>query len=675
MCGIAGFLSIDAHPEHAPDTMRRMLAAIAHRGPDGSGYVIDDRLAMGTARLSIIDVKAGTQPISDPGGRYWLCYNGEIYNYRELRAQLEARGCVFHTRSDTEVVLQAWIQWGEGCLEKFNGGFAFALYDRATQELVLARDRYGKRPLFYARHGSQLLFASEMKAFLAVPGFAFEQDPAQISAILGQWTPLPDQTGFAGIHSLPMGEWLRVGLRGELASRRYDTLDFAGGAPIASEADAIERIRQALTDSVALRLRSDVEVGVGVYLSGGLDSAIVALLAGQQTGQTLSTFSVEFEDAQFDESPEQQTVAGFLGTRHSSVRVTHGDIVRHFPDAAFHAEVPAFRSAFVPMYLLARHTREAGIKVILSGEGADEAFLGYDLFKETQLRAAWNTLDETQRGTQLGRLYPHLDHYGPQDVAALTGLYGQFAEEQLPGLFSHELRFQNGRFSTRLLNAPGDPFAAIGALCAREPAYAAMTPVQKAQWLEFKTLLPGYLLSTQGERMSLAHGVENRCPFLDKQVIDLAASVNLRFDDGFEEKRLLRMAFRDSLPASVVEKRKFPYRAPESAAFAAHRPDYLEMLLADAELAKLPWLNAKFARALTNKVLTKPAAEISTKENQTFIFLLSMACLNHAFVQRAQALPASARTASPLVRAVDLRGAAATAQAAYGSQGNFDSVT
>jgi asparagine synthase (glutamine-hydrolysing) len=653
MCGIAGLLNATLPPQALPDTILAMLGRIGHRGPDGLGYVVGDDWVMGTARLAIIDPKDGTQPLSDPSERFWLCYNGEIYNYRELRAELEERGVVFRTHCDTEVVLAAWMTWGEHCLARFNGGFAFALLDRRDGRLVLARDRFGKRPLFYARLGKTLLFASEMKAFLAVPGFAFEQDPAQLASILGQWTPLPDQSGFRGIQALPMGEWLSVE-RGEIERHVYAPLRFADGPAPASEAEAQELIRQRLSDSVALRLRSDVEVGV--YLSGGVDSAIVAHLTRAISGRPPATFSVAFDDASLDESPEQMEVATHLGTRHHTLRIDHAAITTACPEAVYHAEMPAFRSAFIPMFLLSQRTQEAGIKVILSGEGADEAFLGYDLFKETLLRGAWNELDEDVRRQRLARLYPHLTHYGPQDIAALTGLYQQFSQEQMPGLFSHEMRFQNGRFSARLIKGGGDPFAAITALVAEHGELGGMSPVQRAQWLEYKTLLPGYLLSTQGDRACLAHGVENRCPFLDPAVLDLASTLNLRFDDGFDEKRLLRRAFADVLPASVINKRKFPYRAPESAAFAETRPDYLELVQSETELAKLPFLDSGFARRLTTKILTRPAADISTKENQTFLFLLSITLLHHTFVGRdGVAGHEVTRVAPPLVRAVDLR--------------------
>ncbi|MBN9669602.1 asparagine synthase (glutamine-hydrolyzing) [Roseibium aggregatum] len=648
MCGIAGILNPASPSDALGGNIRAMLAQIGHRGPDGAGYVVDDGFAMGTVRLAILDPKAGAQPFGDPSGRYWLCYNGEIYNYLELHRELEALGCRFSTNCDTEVVLNAWITWGPDCLRRFNGGFAFALYDSQTGDVFLARDRFGKRPMFYARHGGGLLFASEMKAFLALPGFAFEQDPEQLTSILGQWTPLPHQSGFRGIESLPMGQWLSF-RSGALKTETYASLRFDEGPEVLTEDDALTLIRERLTRSVELRLRSDVEVGV--YLSGGVDSAIVAALAKDFSTKPLSTFSVEFEDAEFDESSDQQLVSSHLGTRHCAQRITHADIADTTPAAVYHAEVPAFRSAFVPMYILSRRTKDEGIKVILSGEGADEAFLGYDLFKETLLRAEWDRLPDDVRRSRLEQLYPHLSHYGPKDIAAVTGLYHQFSQEKMPGLFSHELRFQNGQFSARLLKDAGSPFAAITDFVAAQDDYAGLSPVEKAQWLEYKTLLPGYLLSTQGERMSLAHGVENRCPFLDPDVFALATSVNLKFDDGFTEKRLLREAFRSRLPERIVDKRKFPYRAPDAAAFAAQRPGYLDLVLSETELAKLPYLNAKFAQRLATKVLTKPAGEVSTKENQTFLYLLSMSLLERAFVRR-EGLPQA--NLPPLQKVIDL---------------------
>lgn len=650
MCGLAGFLSpAPGLAQATPQVITAMLERIRHRGPDEAGYYLDDGLAMGAVRLAIIDLDAGSQPMSDPSQRYWICFNGELYNHIELRAELERLGRPFRTRSDTEVVLQAWIQWGPACLSRFNGAFALAIRDAVAGDLFLARDRFGKRPLFYAERGADFLFASEMKAFHAFPGFRFELDPHELASTFAAWTPLPDRTPFRGVHQLPMGSLLSV-RGGRHTLHTYEELSLEAPPFTGSAAEAAAFVRETLRTSVELRLRSDVPVGV--YLSGGLDSSIVTKLATDLSRSEVRTFSVAFEDRTFDESDSQRLVAEHLGTRHSAITVSAADIAEAFPSAVHHAEVPAFRTAFVPMYLLSRHVREAGIKTVLSGEGADEAFLGYSLFRETMLREAWHQLSDEQRKTRIAGLHPELAHFGGARLTHLTGLFQQFSEERLPGLFSHELRYQNGRFAARLLKDKSDPFADLLALVRDTPGYDALSAVQKAQWLEYKTLLPGYLLSTQGERMGLAHGVENRCPFLDPAVVRAAASVNLRFDDGLEEKAILKRAFSGELPQSSLTRPKQPYRAPGSAVFTEQRPDYLELLLSEGELAQLDCVDQVFARKLVKKIMSVPAAEISTKEDQAFVYLLSTAVLNQQFVMNRESYMGTPSQAELKVRTV-----------------------
>ncbi|WP_243794766.1 asparagine synthase (glutamine-hydrolyzing) [Saccharopolyspora gloriosae] len=635
MCGIAGFAS-PALNEAAPEVMTSMLSLIHHRGPDEAGYYLDDGVAMGTVRLAIVDLATGSQPMPDPARRFWICFNGELYNHIELRDELKRLGRPFRTNSDTEVVLQAWIQWGPGCLARFNGAFAFAIRDAEAGELFLARDRYGKRPLFYVDRPGEFLFASELKAFRAIPGFRYELDARELASTFAVWTPLPESSVFQGVRQLPMGSYLAVrGDRREV--RTYEPLAVDSVPFDGSEADAIDYVRESLRRSVELRLRSDVEVGV--YLSGGLDSSIVSRLATQLSPHEVRTFSVSFEDKEFDESSHQKLVAEHLGTKHSALKIAGADIAGNFPAAVHHAEAPAFRTAFVPMFLLSEHVRDAGIKTILSGEGADEAFLGYSLFRETMLRESWGELSDEQRLERVGGLNPELAHFGAAHRKHLVGLFEQFATERLPGLFSHELRFQNGRFASRLLKDRSDPFADILALVRDTPGYAALSATQKAQWLEYKTLLAGYLLSTQGERMGLAHSVENRCPFLDPDVVRAARAVNLRFDDGFDEKLMLKKAFRAELPERSVTRPKQPYRAPGSATFKEQRPEYLELLLSEGELAKIDPIDPVFARKLVNKIMGTPSAQVSTKEDQAFVFLLSTAVLHHQFVLGETATP------------------------------------
>ncbi|MGW6793686.1 asparagine synthase (glutamine-hydrolyzing) [Streptomyces chartreusis] len=615
--------------EEVAGCITSMLSSIQHRGPDEAGYYLDDGVAMGTVRLAIVDQESGSQPMSDPTGRYWICFNGELYNHVQLREELMKLGRPFRTRSDTEVVLQAWIQWGSACLARFNGAFALAIRDSETGTLALARDRYGKRPLFYAEKGDAFLFASEMKAFASYPGFRYEFDGQELASVYALWAPLPGRTPFRGIRQVPAGGFLTVD-GSQRTVGHYEELFLDTPAFQGDEQEAVDFVRETLSRSVETRLQCDVEVGV--YLSGGLDSSIVTKLATDLSTHQVRTFSVEFQDKTFDESGSQQLVASHLGTQHSALPVTDRDIADSFVDAVWHAEVPAFRTSFVPMYLLSRHVRDQGIKTVLTGEGADEAFLGYSLFREAMLRESWNTLSENERILGLGRLHPELAHFSSARKAHLLGLFQQFSTERIPGLFSHELRYQNGMFATRLLKDAADPLGPMRELVHETAGYDGLTTVQKAQWIEYKTLLAGYLLATQGERASLAHSVENRCPFLDPSVVQAAASVNLRYDDGTEEKEILKKAFADDLPKWTLTRPKQPYRAPGSAVFKDQRPEYLELVLSDSELRKIDCVDPVFSRKLVAKVMRTPAEEISTKEDQAFTYLLSTAVLNRQYV-------------------------------------------
>lgn len=631
MCGIAGFYKLPLPAGQRLQYMKRMLAAMRHRGPDEMGYYIDSHMAMGTARLSILDLANGQQPIGDLAGRYWICFNGEIYNYRELAAELAQRGCRFLTSSDTEVLLHAWIAWGTAALPRLNGAFAFAIYDREERSLVLARDRYGKRPLYYTQQAQGIVFASEMKCLLEYEPFRFEYDSAPLASIFRIWTPLDTQTAFKDVLQIPAGAYLRMNGRSQ-ALCSYAPLHFDAEFDDLTEHEAEQLVYEHLSQSVHLRLRSDVEVAA--YLSGGLDSAIVTRLIAEQKAEPPRTFSIGFEEAEFDETLDQQALALHFGARHTHLKISARDIVAAFPDALWHAEVPVFRSAFVPMYLLSRLVRSHGIKVVMTGEGADEAFLGYDIFKETLVRSVWHELDVAARKRRLARLYPYLPHFGEQNQAALYGFFNQFSASG-GELFSHDLRFHNSALSTRLLKAGANGCAALlQQVAAAQPEYAKLSPVQKAQWLEYKTLLGGYLLSTQGDRMSMAHSVENRCPFLDPKLVRLAASVNLRFDDGFDEKYILKKIFTGKLPPRVLTKPKQPYRAPDAASFLKARPDYLDVVCSPAELAKIDVLDTKFCARFAARMLAKSGSSISQAENQAFILLLSTALLHERFVRR-----------------------------------------
>ena len=625
MCGIVGFLNPSFDKKQYFGILKKMLSRISHRGPDEAGCYIDDNVAMGTMRLSIIDLKYGIQPIYDKTKRYWICYNGEVYNYKELREELINQGETFETYSDTEVVLISWIKWGAECLKKFNGAFAFAIYDSKKKSLFLARDRFGKRPLFYYTNNSEFVFTSEVKVFLAYNDFQFELDYEKIKSILSIWTPLPFQSAFKNIKQVPMGCYCIVE-NNIVKIKKYFELDFKSSINLKDEKEVISVLKEKMKKSVEFRLRSDVDVGI--YLSGGLDSSITTQIATQIVPNRIHTFSVEFKEKEFDESKDQAKVAKSYNTKHKSILISDKDIVNNFQKAIYHAEVPVFRSALVPMYLLSKIVQDAGIKVILSGEGADETFLGYNIFKDTLLRLSWKKMSNHERIEKLKKIYPYLEHFQGKNTSLLIGLYQQFSKESLPGLFSHEMRFQNGCFSTRLLNNNSNNFEAINEFINQSSYYNELSSIEKAQWLEFNTLLSGYLLSSQGERMGLAHGVENRCPFLDPDVVDFASAVNLKFNDVYNEKYLLKKAYANVLPESIIKKNKHPYRAPDSTPFIKNKPEYLELLLSEKELTKVPFLNLKFCKLLIKKVFSSKSS-ISIKENQTFIFLISIVLLNY----------------------------------------------
>jgi asparagine synthase (glutamine-hydrolysing) len=612
--------------------LKRMLANVRHRGPDEMGYYFDEVIAMGTARLSIVDLKSGQQPIGDANCRYWICFNGEIHSYKELRVELIKQGSRFSTNSDTEVVLNARIVWGHEALERLNGAFAFSIYDKYRRSLVLARDRFGKRPLYYIQEKSGLAYGSEMKCFLAYDPFRFEFDSEQLASIFRIWTPIENQSGFKGIKQVPSGSYLYAD-RHSVRITSFTPLELAQHQPDLSEGAITDWVHENLSESVRLRLRSDVEVGV--YLSGGIDSAIIAQLVTENSAGTTKSVSIEFDDVEFDESADQELLSKHLGTNHASVIVGSQDIFDAFPIVLWHAEVPVFRTAFVSMFLLSKWVKECGIKVAMTGEGADEAFLGCDIFKETLLRSTWTELGTSERQAQLARLYPYLRQCGESNQASLHAFFNQFSKLISSELLSHQVRFHNSTLSGRLLSQKYDGLECLRkTLRATHEGYAALSIVQKAQWLEFKTLLGGYWLSTQGDRTSLANSVENRRPFLDPKIVQLGSATNLMLNDGSEEKYLLKKAFSAKLPRAIIEKRKQPYRAPDASPFLRTKPAYLEAIQSEHELKKIGVLDTKFCLAFINRLLVKPVEHIGQAENQTFVFLLSLATLHDQFISR-----------------------------------------
>ncbi|MFO8002075.1 MAG: asparagine synthase (glutamine-hydrolyzing) [Marinilabilia sp.] len=584
MCGIVGFSGGMNVPGRSEHVLNSMLTRIRLRGPDEAGIFVSDEACLGSVRLSIIDLSTGQQPLCDNTGRYWITFNGEIFNYPELRADLETRGCRFSTRSDTEVLLLAYREYGVKCLSMLNGQFAFAIWDTQTKSLFMARDRVGIRPLFYTFHYGRLVFASEIKALFEFPGIPREFDHEALSQVFTFWTTLSPLTPFQNVWELPPGHYL-FHQHGKVTVKKYWEQTFAapGETFRGKLEEAGEELEYLLGDAVKLRLRSDVPVGA--YLSGGLDSSVLAHLIRQNSPDgLLQTFSIGFSDKTFDEGDYQSSMAELLGTRHHKAFCSDEDIAGFFGRTVWHAEMPLLRTAPVPMFLLSRLVHQNGIKVVMTGEGADEMLGGYNIFKEMLVRRFWARQPESRlRPLLLQRLYPYLSGLKSISPAALKLFFGYRLQDVDSVLYSHLLRWNNTAKIRKLMRPGSFTGQSVTARLENElgPLVDGLSHLSKAQYLETRIFMSGYLLSSQGDRMAMGNSVEGRYPFLDHRVM---AFCNQLPDDfkirGLREKVLLKHRFRDRLPASVIERSKQAYRAPLSSPFMGEgAPAWVEELL------------------------------------------------------------------------------------------------
>jgi asparagine synthase (glutamine-hydrolysing) len=638
MCGIAGFNAVAFSPEEQQLTLARMVASLDHRGPDEHGTFFDRNTGLGHTRLSIIDLTSGQQPMQSADGEVCLTFNGEIFNYVELRADMIRRGHRFRTDSDTEVILKAYEEKGVDCVADFNGDFAFAIWDKRKQRLFAARDRMGVRPLYYAHRPNGLFFASEVKALLTVPGIRAELDPFALDQIFTLWFPLAPRTPFKDILELPPAHVL-IAEGGNVTVRRYWQQDFSDEAiDRRSERAIATELRELLTDATRIRLRSDVPVGA--YLSGGLDSSIVAAVTRQIKHDKLRTFSVTFESAEFDESAFQREMADALGTEHTSVACRTSDIGAMFPDVIAATERPILRTAPAPLFRLSGMVREQGFKVVLTGEGADEVLAGYDIMKEAKIRRFCASQPQSQRRPLLlQRLYPYLPGLKGQSQKYLEAFFRARADEVSDPLFSHLPRFRNTAgakvfFSDDLRRALGD-YDALDELRQNLPQdFARWHPLAQAQHLETAYLLPGYILSSQGDRVAMAHAVEGRFPFLDHRVVEFASRIPARLKmKGLREKHILREAMADLLPPAIGNRPKQPYRAPDAHAFVgANAAPYLSQTLSEQAISAAGAFNPRAVAKLQQKCAA--AANVGFRDNVAFVGVLSTQLWHARFVQQ-----------------------------------------
>jgi asparagine synthase (glutamine-hydrolysing) len=647
MCGIAGLLNQKTQAEAS--LLDAMIQRLAHRGPDGHGTWAHGCIGMAHSRLSIIDLTGGRQPMGNEDGTIQVVFNGEIFNHIELRAQLVAQGHTFRTHSDTEVIVHLYEQVGESFVNHLNGQFAIALWDGRQQRLVLARDRTGIRPLFYTWTSAGLAFASEIKALLTLPGAQRALDVGALGETFTYWAPLPGRTVFEGIDALPPGHLMVVDaqaadLRASTRVHRYWDWDFGdthgdGSANARrSGADLADELRELLIDAVRLQLRADVPVGA--YLSGGLDSSIVTTLIRHFTDTPLRTFSLTFDDAEFDESAQQAELVSHLGTTHSSLRCSRADIAQAFADTIWHTEAPVLRTAPTPMMLLARHVRQSGFKVVLTGEGADEVFGGYDIFKEARIRRFMARQPQSKARPQLiDRLYPYLRHSPAAARVLAQRFFADGAEHAHQPHFGHHPRWQTTQriwqFFTPDVRAQLAGWNHLAAIEAHLPEqHAQWQPLQRDQYIEAHTLMSGYLLSSQGDRMAMAASIEGRFPFLDHRVIEFGNRLPPRYKlMGLTEKYLLKRSVKGLLPDGIRTRTKQPYRAPDSACFfeQGRALDWVADLLSPARLADAGLFDAQAVGKLMSKCAQGRA--IGFGDNMAFVGVLSTMLLHDRFIR------------------------------------------
>src|SRR5574341_651845 len=580
MCGISGSLNVRG-ASASENLLRQMIGTIRHRGPDDVGIYTDGPVGLAHARLSIIDLAGGHQPMSIDNNSLWITFNGEIFNYVELREELVKKGHHFKSSSDTEVLLHLYQEEGERCVDRLNGQWAFAIWDAMKRKLFLSRDRFGVRPLYYTQTGESFLFASEIKALLACPEVGSAIDLTALDQMFTFWVTLPPRTAFRDIKQLPPGHSMVI-KDGRVTVSEYWQLDLGPELDVGETAEErlAEELLALLRDATEIRLRSDVPVGA--YLSGGIDSTVITALVRKSVGDKLRTFSVGFEDNEFDETPYQREASSFLGTSHSDVRCRHQDIARVFPDVIWHTEQPVVRTAPAPLYLLSKLVHDSGFKVVLTGEGADEMLGGYDIFKETKIRQFWGRRPESSwRPLLLKRLYPYMDNIQRQSLDYLKHFFHVTERDLRSPFFSHlprwELTAKAKMFFSEAVRAALNPYDGLQDLARVLPKpYISWAHVSKAEFLEAQYLLPGYILSSQGDRMAMAHAVEGRYPFLDHRVVEFAAKLPIKLKmKVLDQKHLLTQAVKGLIPESIRTRHKQPYRAPDGRSFFGHNGSYV----------------------------------------------------------------------------------------------------
>jgi asparagine synthase (glutamine-hydrolysing) len=553
MCGIVGLAYDDRERPCEPEVVLAMRDRITYRGPDDSGLHVDGNVGLGFRRLSIIDLGGGHQPMSDPDGATWIIFNGEIYNYREIRASLVARGYRFRTKSDTEVILALYLDRGESCVEALNGMFAFAIWDARQRSLFLARDRMGVKPLYYARTADAFLFGSEIKSILASGLVPARCRPEALAEYLVFRQVAGAETAFEGIHSLPPGCTMVLRDGATRITRYWSPRPSAERAEISYE-DAVRQLAELLEDSVRLRLVSDVPVGT--FCSGGIDSSLVTALAARLKGDAINTFSVGFEEVDYDESAFALVAAQRCGTTHHQLRVGNRQYSDLFPRMVWHNDEPLDFANSIQIFALSELAKQH-VTVVLTGEGSDELFAGYPRY----------------RIPGLARIYRHLPGGIRRAVSRVSGDHRWEKLERYAACpFEDVLLYNTSYVPPTLAARAAPPLPAVSPEYRREclqgSAALALDLVSRLSLLDQETFLVSIL--NRQDKMSMAASIESRVPFMDYRIVEFANRLPARHKlRGLSGKAIVKDVARRVLPKEIVDRRKSGFGVPLSIWFRA----------------------------------------------------------------------------------------------------------
>jgi asparagine synthase (glutamine-hydrolysing) len=577
MCGICGYYDASGKAKRVDESaLGRMTERLVHRGPDSSGQFLAENIGFGFRRLSLIDLSGGNQPLYNEDRSLVLICNGEIYNYRELRDQLIHDGHCFSTRSDVEVLLHLYEEYGVDLLRRISGQFAFALYDAKQRSLLLARDHFGINPLYYANVDGTFVFSSEIKGLLEFPGMRREVDLTGLDQVLTFPGLISPRTMFKGVSSLPAGHYLL--LKGEQISlREYWDLDYPtleeGPDPQPEEYYA-GKLQEALARSVQSRLHADVPVGF--YLSGGLDSSMIAALIGEASRDTeRHSFSITFTDRDLCEARYQRLMSRHVGSIHHEIEFDWREISHRLKQAVYHSESPLKETYNTASLALSELARSQGIPAILTGEGADELFAGYVGYRFDQLgRQRRNTYDahEALESEMRSRLWNDSDLFYEKD-------YYSYADTK-KALYS-------ARAADRF-----DYFDCLQFELVNKDRLRGRHPIHQRSYLDFKLRMADHLLSDHGDRMALANSIEARYPFLDLDVVKVATEIppGLQVKDLLE-KYILRMAAQDLVPRKILDREKYAFLAPGSPYLLGQNIEWINDLLSFDRIQREGYFN------------------------------------------------------------------------------------